>query len=206
MKNARGQTVEKLLFPHIKRKIVLDLGCIDHHWRRSFREDWMHLFILKHAKEVLGLDYLEEDAKKLAQLGYNIRYGDAENFDLGRQFDVIFAGELIEHLENFRGFFESCKKHMNKESKLIITTPNCFALRYTLQHLFNRAYANPEHTCWFDEVTLGHLVHRHDLKIDGMNYISASREGAKGIKATILWTISNIPRSSPGLFLVATKK
>lgn len=196
----------RLLRPYIEGKKILDLGCIDHDWRRSLQENWIHNFIVKWAKEVQGLDILKEDVQKLAELGYYIKYGNAENFDLGTQFDAIFAGELLEHLEDFRGFFESCKKHMKRDSKLIITTPNCFGLRYLFWHLLNRPHGNPEHTCWFDERTLGHLLDKHDFKIDSIKYVSLDREFVKGIKAIILRLLEKIPKSSPILFLITSKK
>jgi len=196
----------KLLRPYIEGKKVLDLGCIAHDWRQSSQENWMHRFIVEYAAEVQGLDILEEDARKLNQLGYNIKCGNAENFDLGTQFDVIFAGELLEHLEDFRGFFESCKRHMKKDSKLIITTPNCFGLRYLSGHLLNKLNVPPEHTCWFDERTLRHLLGRHDFQIDSIKYVSLDREFVKGIKAIMSRLLEKIPKSSPILFLIASKK
>lgn len=166
----------------------------------------MHRFIVENAREVLGLDVLEEDVRKLNQLGYDIKCGNAENFDLGVQFDVVFAGELIEHLEDFRGFLESCKKHMRKDSKLIITTPNCFGIRYLSWHLLNKPYETPEHTCLFSEKTLSQLLDRHDLTVDFVRYVSLDREFVTGIKAALLRLLEKIPKLSPILFVVAYKK
>jgi 2-polyprenyl-3-methyl-5-hydroxy-6-metoxy-1,4-benzoquinol methylase len=196
----------RLLKPYIKQKKVLHLGCVDHDWVIGHKE-WIHGFIAEYADEVVGLDILEEDIKKLNQLGYDVRCGDAENFDLGKQFDVIFAGELIEHLENFGGFLESCKRHMKKDSKLILTTPNCFGLRFIICHLLNRRpFVYPVHTCWFDEETLLHTLDRHGMQIDFMKYIALEHEFSKGIKAVVLRSFNSIPKSAPILFIVASKK
>ena len=78
----------KLLKPYIKGKTVLHLGCIDHDWKRSLEDSWIHRFIVEQAREAQGLDILKDDAKKLAQLGYSIKCGNAENFNLDTQFDV----------------------------------------------------------------------------------------------------------------------
>lgn len=37
---------------------------------------------------------------------------DAQNFNLARTFDAVFAGELIEHLDDFNGFLCSARRHL----------------------------------------------------------------------------------------------
>ena len=102
--------------------------------------------------------------KELFRQGYKVQIANAEEYNLDTDFDVIFAGELIEHLENIGGFLESCKKHMRADSKLIITTPNSFGIIYFIMRLFGKRFVNPEHVCWFDEQTLEQFLKRHGLK------------------------------------------
>ena len=49
-----------------------------------------------------------------------------QNFDLGRTFDTVFAGELIEHLGNVDGFLSSARRHLEPGGQLVLTTPNVF--------------------------------------------------------------------------------
>jgi SAM-dependent methyltransferase len=196
----------KMLEPYIDGKLVLHVGCIEHEWKQVFKKNWMHRFITEHAAKVIGLDILVEDVYKLNELGYDIRCADAQSFDLGMKFDVIFAGELLEHLEDFRGFFESCKRHMRKDSSLIITTPNGFGLRYLIGHLLNRLYVNSEHTCFFSEETLHFLLARHNLNVDLVKYIANDQEFVKGLTAAIMRLIEKIPKTAPTLFVVASLK
>lgn len=60
------------------------------------------------SKTLEGLDLYEEGVEYLRQIGYHINVGNAENYDLGRQFDVIVSGDLIEHLGDLGGFLMSC--------------------------------------------------------------------------------------------------
>lgn len=51
-------------------------------------------------KKSVGLEIDEESVKKLKSEGYSVLQGDAQNFDINQKFDVLVAGELIEHLDN----------------------------------------------------------------------------------------------------------
>lgn len=159
-----------LLKKYIENKEVLDIGCVDHSWRRYQKKDWLHKKIKDYAKSLTGLDYLQEDVEKLNKLGYTILCANAENFELKKKFDVIFAGELIEHLNNVGLFLNSVKKHLRKNSLFILTTPNVFALgnivRIVLEFLGFKMKDNPEHTHWYDNQTLRQVLNRNGFEIE----------------------------------------
>lgn len=168
-----------MLKRYVKNNSVLDLGCVQHTWKAYKSPNWLHKFLIDDAKEVVGLDFLKKDVEKLQKLGYNIVEGDAENYDLKRTFDVIIAAELIEHLINPGGFLDSARKHMSKNSVLIITTPNAFCLgnifRIIKLTLGFKLKDNPEHTQWYDAQTLRQAVERKGLKVKRMDFFSADR-------------------------------
>ena len=153
------------LKPWIKGKKVLHVGCVQHDWQKSAKDTWIHGYIVEHSREAIGIDILEDHLRELAKQGYRVECQNAESFDLKTKFDIIFAGEIIEHLENLDGFLESCKRHIEPDSKLIITTPNSFGIIYFIARLFRLKFVNPEHTCWFDEQTIEQFLNRHNLKI-----------------------------------------
>ena len=49
---------------------------------------------------------------------------------LGRKFDVIVTGEILEHLPNQGLFLENAERHLKKKGVQILTTPNALALPY----------------------------------------------------------------------------
>ena len=155
---------------YIHGKDVLDLGCIQHSWKEYKSPTWLHRQLKKYSKSVTGVDYLKKDVKILNKKSYNIIYGNVENFDLKRKFDVLIAGDLIEHLSNFGNFLECCKKHMKKDSHLLITTPNAFSIDTMLIRplyiLLGKYGVNSEHTCWFDYITLSQLAKRHGFIVE----------------------------------------
>ncbi|OPY49974.1 MAG: hypothetical protein A4E48_02100 [Methanosaeta sp. PtaU1.Bin060] len=91
----------QLVRKFISGKSVLDVGCTGGDPEAYSSELWVHGFIKRHAKPVKGLDLNKAEVERLNGLGYDeIAYGNAEDFGLHRTSDVIFSGDLIEHLYN----------------------------------------------------------------------------------------------------------
>ena len=155
-------------------KNVLDMGCIDHSWETavSLGENWLHHRISKAAKSVVGLDLLAEDAKILNQRGYNIKAGNAESFDLGQTFDVLVAGDLIEHLSDIGSFLRSVRKHMRPDSLFVVTTPNPFNVEQMLRILArNRVAVHAQHTAWLDPAVAWELFRRSNMEIVDFRWV-----------------------------------
>lgn len=139
-------------------KEVLDVGCANHISTKEQAEDWLHRKICKVAGSVTGLDNNEVEVKKLENK-YNVICGDAQTIDLKRKFDCVVAGELIEHLENPGLFLRNMLKHLKLNGYLVLTTPNPFYLHTLLNVLKKKpACENGEHTCWFCDTTITHLL------------------------------------------------
>ncbi len=151
---------------HCREKDVLDLGCVQHNPENYKSRFWLHKALAEVSSSLEGLDLYEEGVAYLQQVGYHINVGNAENFDLGKQFDVIVAGDLIEHLGDLRGFLMSCQSHLRPGGKLLISTPNPWYWRNVVKALlFGAVSNNPEHTLWMCPVTLSQLVSRYGLRL-----------------------------------------
>ncbi len=97
---------------HARGKRVLDLGCVQHNPENYRSKYWLHGALVSVASHIEGLDIYADGVAYLCDRGYRISVGNAQNFRLGREFDVIVAGDIVEHLENFEGFFNCCKAHL----------------------------------------------------------------------------------------------
>ena len=75
----------------------------------------------------VGLDLEEVEVKMLRDKGYNVIHGDATSTDIGRQFNAIVAGEIIEHIDNLGLFLKNMRKHLTSDGFLVISTPNVFS-------------------------------------------------------------------------------
>ncbi|MHC4962291.1 MAG: class I SAM-dependent methyltransferase [Planctomycetota bacterium] len=157
-----------------RNKKVLDLGCIDHSYQTALGlgDQWLHKQIKSVASELTGLDVLAEDAMKLKEYGFDIVAGNAENFCLNQKFDVIVAGDLIEHLSNIGMFLQCIKKHMDDNSMFIFTTPNPFNIEQSMSAVFaNQISVNAQHTCWLSPHVCWELLTREGFDIKGFYWV-----------------------------------
>ncbi|MBP2316396.1 class I SAM-dependent methyltransferase [Azospirillum soli] len=154
-------------------KRVLDIGCVEHDREKFKSPYWVHRALTQAAKSVVGLDYDEAGVAFLRENGFNVLIGDACDFDLGETFDVIVAGDVIEHLDNTGGFLKSCRRHLSPGGMLLVTTPNPWYWRHIAKAVVRgRVQSNVEHVCWIDPVLLGQLAARHGfaLREDEVEY------------------------------------
>lgn len=163
----------KLIQEYAREKEVLDLGCVAHDLSRESEKHWLHKNILRVANSVLGIDYDKISVESLCNLGYNVEFGDVENFQLDRKFELIVAGDIIEHLNNQGRFLISVKRHMNSNSKLIISTSNATGLIYCIEAiLLGYEINNRDHVLYHTYHTLKQLLDRHGLSIKKTYYLT----------------------------------
>ena len=151
----------------------------------------------------MGVDILAKEVKLLNELGFNVVCADVEQMELGRKFDVIIAGELIEHLDNPGLFLQRVKSHLEEDGLLILTTPNPFALGNAfipIKLLLGGDYSvNKEHKCWYCLKTLRQLLEKYGFKIIEQRTISRDRYlSVKRFVQTKLLT-----KAGPAIFIVA---
>jgi len=154
----------------ISASSVLDIGCASRH-RRS---DWLHGLLADRCSDLVGIDVDEPSVATLKARGFDVRLEDARDFDLGREFEVVFAGELIEHLDDVRGFLQSARRHIQPKGRLVLTTPNPFYFANFIYRFGGHALVHREHTCWFCEDTIKRV-----LAVNGFDEIEVSFTGHK---------------------------
>lgn len=153
--------------PYLSGKAVLDLGSASGHGRK----DWIHGLITSAADSTVGVDLNENSVNAARAGGYDLIRGDIETVRLDRRFDVVFAGELIEHLTNFRALFETARHHLRNDGVLILTTPNAFGFSNFVYRLGGKPSVNRDHTCWFCEDTLRQLINKCGFDVVEMKYL-----------------------------------
>jgi 2-polyprenyl-3-methyl-5-hydroxy-6-metoxy-1,4-benzoquinol methylase len=155
---------------------VLDIGCAS----RYGRDDWLHGLLARDVDDLVGIDLNDKIVGELQTAGYDVRLADAQDFDLGRTFDVVFAGELIEHLDNVHGFLASVRRHLKPGGRLVLTTPNAFYIGNFIYRLGGHARVHPQHTAWYCEATLRRVVTVNGFDKVDIHYIGhASRTPAR---------------------------
>jgi 2-polyprenyl-3-methyl-5-hydroxy-6-metoxy-1,4-benzoquinol methylase len=150
---------------------VLDIGCIGSDIDGYKQDNWLHKFIKENSKECIGIDNNTKQVHDLQSQGYSIVEADAQHFDIQRKFDIIVAADILEHLDDLKGFFKSVHNALHNYGCLIITTPNpWFFLRFLRCILTGDAGNNPDHVAWFCERCLKELFNRNGFAVEIMEY------------------------------------
>ena len=157
-----------------RNKRVLHLGCVDEGLvsERIKGEKFLHGLLKSVASELWGVDISHEGIEYLRKLGFNnLIVGDVEHIDSikelkNRNFDVIVASEIIEHLNNPGLFLQSVKHLFTPKAIMILTTPNAYRLDQFFYSLKGLEFSHPEHTFNFTWKTLSTLLLKNGYYIE----------------------------------------
>jgi 2-polyprenyl-3-methyl-5-hydroxy-6-metoxy-1,4-benzoquinol methylase len=162
------------LIERARGKKVLHLGCADEHAVKSklAKDAHLHAQLASVAKELWGLDYSAVALQELRNAGFgNLVQGNVEQLDQidelrNQKFDLVIAGELIEHIFNPGLFLTSCRMICSEHTELILTTPNALCYAQTIFALLDREAIHPDHTLMWSPTTLRHIVSRSGFTVN----------------------------------------
>jgi hypothetical protein len=181
-----------------KGKNVLDLGCVQDP-SKLYSKHWLHEKIYNVATSVVGVD-LED-----VQLSPKYLYIRENVEDLHKNknlceinFDVIVAGDIIEHLFNPGLFLDSVKKL--KFDTLVIATPNVMSPKYWT---LGKEKCRDDHTCWYSMKTLTQFLEMKGYTIIDKSY--GFDQKINGIRPLIKYlTYKLLPQTGNRLLITAT--
>ncbi|MEP6947034.1 MAG: methyltransferase domain-containing protein [Acidobacteriota bacterium] len=187
---------------YCKGKKVLHLGCSNSPYTLPSIANGsiLHFELQKVASELYGFDFDDEGLAILDQHGvtnlYKADLEHLEDVDLDTTFDVIIAGEMIEHLNNPGLFLNGIKRFMNADTELVITTINAYCgMRFfwyglTKNHGRNEP-VHPDHVAYYSYATLNLLIKRHGLDVSRFMFYDMGREHRPGLRL-ILKVINDV--------------
>ena len=170
-----------------EKKRVLHLGCTNWPYTQDAIDKNMllHFEIERRASEVYGIDFDQEGLDVLAAAGSkNLYQGDLEKLeqteDIGK-FDVVVAGEMIEHLNNPGLFLHGVKRFLGPDSRLLITTINAYGASRIIQYFLRGKGGpiepvHPDHVAYYSYSTLKLLVERAGYVLDDFCYYDIGPE------------------------------
>jgi SAM-dependent methyltransferase len=185
----------------IKGKDVLDIGSA------GFQEEGAKRFfpfLKEHAKTLVGLDSDKELVRKYAAEG--IVYGDAQTYRKEGGFDVVMAGELIEHLSNPGLFLDNTRRNLRGRGIIILTTPNPYSVQNLVRAiLFGKEAACKEHVALYSPTVMEELLRRHGFSAPKAYYVQRD-ERERGCKGRLEHFLGQMRKSfRPRLVFVARK-
>ncbi|WP_071191167.1 class I SAM-dependent methyltransferase [Trichormus sp. NMC-1] len=168
LKNAWHEPIEDriaYLVAAASGKDILDIGVVNHTLESESEPNWLHKNLSHASASCLGIDILAEEVKKLKAAGYNVEICDITKNSLEQKFNLIVAGEVIEHLEDIGAIFRFAKQHLTPEGYLILTTPNPFYFQRIYSFWKNQQNENVDHVCYHFPSGIAELAERNDLAL-----------------------------------------
>lgn len=168
-------------------KKVLHLGCTDYPFTEFRYKDnsLLHFELQETAAELYGFDFDQKGIDILSNAGvknlYRADLEKLEEVELNETFDVIVAGEMIEHLSNPGLFLRGIKRFMNEQTELIITTINAYSgMRFFIYGLRGRGGfaepVHPDHVAYYSYKTLSLVIGRENLTVEDFVFYDLGAE------------------------------
>lgn len=160
LKDQRGELLKKLVG---SGKKVLDIGCRDGALTKYFVP----------GNQVLGLDIDDTALSEASKLGI-----DTMNVDLNaewteldrRKFDIVVAGEVLEHLYNPDQVAKKVAACLEIGGLFLGSVPNAFSLKNRLRYLMGTKrftpLSDPTHINQFSAQDLRETLQKHFSKVE----------------------------------------
>ena len=194
-----------------KDKNILHIGACDWPYTEKKFKEGLLLYdkIDKICKKQLGIDLDKKSIDYLNKLDFkrsNVKFYDMNTaYKLNFKAEVIIFGETIEHIMNLETALRSLKKIMNKNTKLIISTPNSENLFRVWSSLKGYEIQHPDHNLIFSYKTLKQLLEKNQLKVVDIKFTFANSKNTSFLNK-ILVLISRFFPIFSGTLLFIVKK
>jgi SAM-dependent methyltransferase len=183
----------------VRGKRVLDIGVVSHSARYFDLPDWRHGRIHKAARYCVGIDILEPLVNELNNRGFNVRCVDATSeVDMGERFDVVFIGDVVEHVDNAVLLLKFAARHLAPGGSLYVTTPNPFSRKFFRQ--FKREgvmVVNLDHIAWITPTLAMELGRRAGIALTAYHLVKRFSPAALMVKRLIGWRLEPVEFSFP---------
>lgn len=175
-------------------KRTLDIGVVSHSARYLDEPGWRHGHISKAAGYCLGLDILEPLVAELNARGFNVRCVDATSeLDLGERFDVVFIGDVMEHVDNPSALLRFAKRHLARGGRIFAATPNPFSRKFVRQFFREGVVVvNLDHMAWFTPTMAIEIGRRIGLRLTAYHLVKPIG-GIGGAIKKLAWRLGVSP-------------
>ena len=168
-------------------KRVLHLGCTNYPYTEESIQNKMllHFDLEKVAKDLWGIDADQAGIDLLRSYGSEqIVLGNLEDLssvEIKGTFDIIVAGEIIEHLSNPGLFLDGIRRFMSRETRLLVTTVNAYcAIRFLWYGVRGKQgrneFVHPDHVAYYSYSTLKLLLERNGMHVENFLFYDIGRE------------------------------
>jgi 2-polyprenyl-3-methyl-5-hydroxy-6-metoxy-1,4-benzoquinol methylase len=186
----RGPIADRIAFleERCRHRRVLDIGCVAHDVARMDSPEWLHGRLARVASHCVGVDVLEDGVREMQARGFTVLAHDLAT-GLGpvaeyAPFDVIVAGELIEHVEHIGVLFELARTALRTDGQLVVTTPNPYAPHRVRAAQLGVVWENVDHILYAFPSGVAELAERYGLMLAEAATVD-NRIAVRGLKARL---------------------
>ena len=158
-------------------KRVAHIGFVDERQMQAKQAEgvWLHARLADVTSSLVGLDNAEEGVAWARERGYEAHTVDAQSPEAVRAldlepFDVVVAGEVIEHLDEPGPFLRAMRELAAPDGVLLVTTPNAYRLLNFLAPVTGSELVHQDHTAWHSPQTLRTLLARNGWRVEEIAY------------------------------------
>ena len=167
---------------------------------------WLHERLQDAASSLVGLDADEDGVAWARGEGFEAHVVDAQSAKAVEAlrlepFDVVVAGEIVEHLDAPGPFLRAMRALVGAEGLLVLTTPNAYRVLNFLAPFSGSELVHPDHTAWHSPQTLRTLLERSGWRVERIAYYrnprrKVSRNG--GTRRLVAGHAANLARAALG--------
>jgi SAM-dependent methyltransferase len=159
------RTRDHVLVELCRGRRVLDLGCVGTDvppWR-------LHRQLASVATEIVGADFDSAGVWEMRDAGYDVIEadisGDTSEIEARGQFDVVNAGELIEHVNAPIDVFRLGSRTLTPHGSLVITTPNPYSPVRARRGARRETWESVDHVAYYPPSGIAELAERAGMTL-----------------------------------------
>jgi 2-polyprenyl-3-methyl-5-hydroxy-6-metoxy-1,4-benzoquinol methylase len=131
---------------------VLDVGCVDHRTGLHTGPNFLHRRLADVASSCLGVDVEAAGVAAMQRAGFDALVHDVcagpGPIAARGPFDVVVAGEVVEHLASPQALFEVAGTVLAPGGRLVVTTPNPYAPHRVRAGQLGVSFENADHVVY----------------------------------------------------------
>jgi 2-polyprenyl-3-methyl-5-hydroxy-6-metoxy-1,4-benzoquinol methylase len=167
---------------------VAHIGCADAPYTEERISKSLHARLLSANPRAVGIDIDERGIEALRALRPDSEFRVADvtqaiPAEMRSQFDLVIAGEVLEHVNDAGMFLEGCKSLLAPGGQLCLTVPNACNPLIGVRSLLGREIVNPDHVAYYSPRTLLSLTERHGFQTTSL--VTCFREPPPSSRARV---------------------
>jgi SAM-dependent methyltransferase len=170
------QTYKEFVMSNCERARVLDFGAANHSSQTTnLGNDFTHDWVAESARFVLAVDVVNFTRDPHSNCKYEVvdlLINDSREMLNEKDFDVLFAGNVLEHLSSPELFFSAAKDLVSDQGRLVVAVPNAGWMIGVYDMLRGTSFSlNVDHVNNFYPGSLIELASRSGWEVESWCYL-----------------------------------